>query len=92
MIEVFHEGDRVLYKVAHNRHEHGTVTAVGEVYIHVLYDGDMGSKATVPEDLIRFNYLRGSVAHAAACCPDGLCGCRCHPKLMCPQCGREEKV
>jgi hypothetical protein len=44
----FERGDCVKYRVTG---EYGEVTSTGVVYVFVHYDGDVGSKATLPEDL-----------------------------------------
>lgn len=43
-------GNKVIYYVGF-QHEEGVITSVNEIYVHVRYGADIGSKATRPEDL-----------------------------------------
>lgn len=43
-------GNKVIYYVGFP-HKEGVITSVNEIYVHVRYGSDVGSKATRPEDL-----------------------------------------
>lgn len=44
-------GDGVVYQPGHGAPEDGVITRVSDRWVFVRYAGDVGSKATRPEDL-----------------------------------------
>lgn len=42
LVVAYHNGNRV---------EYGVLVAAGKTYVHVLFDGDRGAKAVLPEQI-----------------------------------------